>query len=129
MIVFSMDDESTFFKVSVTSTSNDVSYKIAKLIEAAAPNAVMDVLPNALLITPVDSPAFPLNANSKNTTRNTMIAFFVGAVLTAVLILLVSMFDFVVRDKKKLESSFDIPVLGVIPRQIISEEQLKGEQH
>jgi capsular polysaccharide biosynthesis protein len=128
MIVFSMDDESTFFKVSVTSTSNDVAYQVAKIIESEAPEAVMDLLPNALLITPVDSPKFPLSANSKNTTRNTIVAFAIGAVVTAVLILLISMFDFVVRDKKKLESTFDMPVLGVIPRQIISEEHTGGER-
>ena len=129
MIVFTMDDESTFFKVSVTSTSNDLSYQIAKIIESEAPGAVMDVLPNALLITPVDSPKFPLNANSKNTTRNTVVAFLIGAVVTAVAILLISMFDFVVRDKKKLEASFDIPVLGVIPRQIVSEVHTEGESN
>ena len=59
--------------------------------------------------------------NSRNVPLNTIIGAAVGAVLSMAVIFVANMLDVTIRDKKKIEDNFDIPVLGVIPR-FISEE-------
>ena len=41
---------------------------------------------------------------------------FAGAVLTALIVFVVAKLDIVIRSKEKLEQSFNVPVIGVIPR-------------
>ena len=63
----------------------------------------------------------PLNPDSKHEIRWSVVAGLCGAVLSMIVIFVHSLFDVTIYDKKKLEDSFSIPVLGVIPR-FISEE-------
>ena len=63
----------------------------------------------------------PMSPNSRNVLLNTMIGVVVGTVISMAFIFIVNMFDVVIHDKKKIEDSFDIPILGVIPR-FLSEE-------
>ena len=58
--------------------------------------------------------------NSKNTTRNAVIAFVVGAILSAAAIWVYSANDNIIRNAKRIENSLDIPVLGIIPRHDIN---------
>ena len=55
-------------------------------------------------------------ADSHRTGLYTLIGISAGAVLSMGFIFVVQLFDVTIRDKKKLEENFDIPVLGVIPR-------------
>ena len=119
MMKFYSPAETKYFVISVTTTSPELSYKIAQLIEENAPEFIRDRQRDALLLTPGDSPKYTETPNSKNTLGNSLVAFFIGAILSIVCIWLASVFDFVVRDKKKLENHFEIPVLGVIPRQML----------
>ena len=63
----------------------------------------------------------PSSPNSRNVLLNTMIGVAIGAILSMALVFVMNMFDVIIHDKKKIEDSFDIPILGVIPR-FISEE-------
>lgn len=65
----------------------------------------------------------PNSANSKNVVRNLFIGFVGGAVGSMLVIFLVAMFDIVVRDKKKLEDTFGLPIIGLIPRFDVEEEE------
>ncbi len=56
---------------------------------------------------------------------NTFIGGAVGAVLSMVAIFIYNVADVTIRDKKKIEDNFDIPVLGVIPRFISDEVKIK----
>ena len=119
MLSFSTPTDTKYFIISVTTGSPELSYKIAQLIEEKAPEFIRDRQRDALYITPGDSPKYTETPNSKNTFRNSLVAFFIGAVLSVAIIWLISVFDFLIRDKKKLEANFEVPVLGVIPRQIV----------
>ena len=63
----------------------------------------------------------PTAPNSRNVLLNTMIGVAIGTVLSMALIFIMNMFDVIIHDKKKIEDSFDTPILGVIPR-FLSEE-------
>ena len=62
-------------------------------------------------------------ANSKNVVRNALVGFVGGAVISMLAIFILSLFDIIVHDKKKLEESFDMPIIGLIPRFDVDEER------
>ena len=118
-------DDAPFFNIVITSADAELSYALADKISNLVASEVPSLIDGALLATCVDRPVPAYAANSKNLTRNTVIAFLTGAVVAALAVWVFSMFDVVIRSPKKIEDSIDIPVLGVIPRHEInlSEEQ------
>ncbi len=62
------------------------------------------------------------SANNKHVVRNSLIGFFGGMIVSMLVIFIASSFDIVIRDKKKLEDTFDIPVIGLIPKYDVGEE-------
>ena len=68
---------------------------------------------------------FLIGICSKNIFTNALIGVLIGAVVSMLGIFVYSIFDVVIRDKKKLEDNFDFPVLGVIPRYDVPVEQDK----
>lgn len=110
----------------ITATTPDPELSIA--IADALAMHIMITLPESMsypkdLISSkmIDPPVLALSPNSNHALRNALIGFVVGAVVAMVAIFVLSLFDVTIRDRKKLEDSFDIPVLGVIPR-YLSEE-------
>ena len=61
--------------------------------------------------------------NSKNVVRNVVIGFVAGAVGCMLIIFIRSLFDVAIRDKKKLEESFGLPIIGIIPRYDVEGEE------
>ena len=128
MISISRYDNTEAFEISVTSNDSDLAYAVA----SALSEAVRDDLPNRLpyekgsLYTTIINPAVPpVSPNSKNVLRNSLIGFIAGAIVAMVVVFLTTMFDVTIRDIKKIEDNFDIPVLGIIPRYISDEEASK----
>ena len=114
------------FKISITTDNPQLSFALAEGIENMAPAAIKTNVQSVLSITIFESPKLPTYPNSKHIVRNVAIAFLVGALVSAIVVWIINVFDIVIRDKKKLEDNFDIPVLGVIPIQILS-DKVKGE--
>lgn len=67
----------------------------------------------------------PISPNSRNVLINTLIGVVIGAVISMAFVFVLNMFDVVIHDKKKIEDSFDIPILGVIPRFLTEEGKAK----
>lgn len=67
----------------------------------------------------------PSSPNSRNVLLNTMIGVAIGTVISMAIIFVMDMFDVIIHDKKKLEDTFDIPILGVIPRFLAEEGKPK----
>lgn len=116
------------FEISVTSNDPDLAYAVAHSLS----EAVCDDLPNklpyekgSLYTTIINSAVPPVSPNSKNILRNSLIGFIVGAILAMLVVFLNTMFDVTIRDIKKIEDNFDIPVLGIIPRYVSDEEASK----
>lgn len=103
------------FKISFTTGDPKLSKLLAEIAEMIIPSEIISRIPNALRLTILESPS-DAKQNNKYTFRNVIIGFLAGALLSAFFIWIISMFDVVIRDRKKIEDNFDIPILGVLPR-------------
>lgn len=119
VISITSTDNSTF-TISVTTTNNKISHYISLVVyEQIKSDTFLEYLPSTFTsidIHPFESPKLANAKNSKGLFTNVLIGFLVGLVGSMVVIYVVNLFDVVIRDRKKLEDSLDIPVLGVIPR-------------
>ncbi len=68
-----------------------------------------------IVISPIDSAEAPASPSSPSTFRNTIIAAFIGAVLAALVIVIIYMFDDKMKKVEDVEKYLDLSVLGVIP--------------
>lgn len=112
-------EETEAFKIVVTTDSAEKSYVIADAVSYHIENSMTSILPDeegAIYSKRIDFPSEALSPNSKNVTRNTLLGLIIGVVVSMVAIFLFSVFDVTIRDKKKIEDNFDIPILGVIPK-------------
>ncbi len=103
------------FVIAVTTDDPYLSYNLAISFEVSAVELITDKFPSHLQITSFQSPENKLRPNSKGTIKNTAIGLVAGAVVSLVAVLAVSLFDSVIRSKKKIEDNMSVPVIGVIP--------------
>ncbi len=127
-IGFSVQSNTTYFHVSSTSTDKTLATNIATVICEIAPAHITDRIPDTLEVTIFEDPV-EATPNSKGTFKAVIIGALAGALVSALAIWIIAMFDVKIRDKKKLEDTFDIPVLAVIPQHIIPETEEKGEKN
>ncbi len=106
-----------FLMINVKTTNADLSWEIAKAIEDTLPEIYYSQIPDHLQIRTHQSATKPTAPDTVPVVKNTLVAFLAGAVISTAVIWVISVFDVVIHDKKKIEDSFDIPILGVIPRQ------------
>ena len=129
MITIKKLGDTEIFDLNVTSSNPGLSHAVAVALNAkitADKGGLSEMLTyNDVSTSTIDEPVYNEVANSKNVVRNTLIGLVGGALLTMIALYIVSMFDIIVRDRKKLDDNFDIPVLGVIPRFMVEEEGRK----
>jgi len=105
-----------------------LSLEVARSIENLLPDMMIEKIKDAQSFTIIESPNPSNVPNSKHIVKDVLIATLCGAVLSAVVIWVISVFDVVIHDKKKIEDNFDIPILGVIPRQELKKVVANGEE-
>ena len=123
-VVMKQRGDTEYFDITVTTEESRLSYAIATAISKRIESDLPESLPydSKYIRTRTTNPAVPaISPDSKHTVRNTLIGFVAGAVLSMVVIFVYSLFDVTIRDKKKIEDNFNIPVLGVIPKFITEE--------
>ena len=107
----------TCFEISATSADSKLAYDVVDIVYNSLPGLVEDVFDSySISIKNIDMPIEPTSPNSKNTVRNAIVAAVAGALLAAIIVFIISRTDVVVRSREKLEQTFDIPILGVIPK-------------
>lgn len=121
---------SSYVSVTFPETENNtrvmlitVRYKHPQVAANIANNIVKvasEVLPQyseftQVKIVPIDPAAVPSAPSSPNTFRNVIIAAFVGAVLNALIIVLVYLFNDKISSVDEIEKYLNLSVLGVIP--------------
>lgn len=110
--------------ISVTTQNPHLAYGLANSIQKVICDLDERVLAYPIeIVTPltIQHPVRPTEPNSHKVVFTTLIGLVVGAAFAMTLVFVINIMDVTVRDRKKLEDSFDVPVLGVIPR-FISEE-------
>lgn len=117
MFNFSAGNLDQTFSFSITHTNRNEAYNIANVVKTVLLQEIdtnKESKSNQVVKT-ISEPQLPVGPNSKNSERNAIIAFAVGAIAMACIILVIAFSDVTIRDKKKIEDNFNIPVLGVIP--------------
>ena len=110
-------------EISVTTDDPIKSHLIATAVSNVIKDRSHDIFAfEDALNVKIVHPSSPGAVNSKNVLRNVLIGFILGAAMTMLVIFVMSLFDIVIRDKKKLEETFDLPVIGLIPKYEIEEE-------
>lgn len=110
--------------ISVTTPNPFLSYGLANSIQRVICDPDERVLAYPVeIVTPltIQHPVRAYTPNSHREIFTTIIGLAVGTVFAMAIIFIINVMDVTVRDRRKLEDSFDVPVLGVIPR-FISEE-------
>ena len=102
------------FKVTVTTTDPEESRLIANTIAKVLPNKVSSIIEGSS-VRIVDYAVLPTQRTSPSFTKNTAIGLLAGGLLSALIIVVRHLFDDVVRSEEFLTSSFDIPMLAIIP--------------
>ncbi len=134
MLSFSQDTDLPIFDVIVTDYDQELAKTVANEIVALSVDLyesetgitsvdlpIHDLVPHKAKFTIYQSPSSDtLLPNDKNVTKNAIISGFATAVLSTLAVIVFSMFDVTIRDKKKLENGTNIPLLGVIPRSELS---------
>lgn len=111
--------------ISVTTGDPYLSCGIATSIANVFDKGDTLAYPDDVVFTKTVQVATPNAANSRNVVLNTIIGALVGVIVSMIAIFLFNMFDVIIHDKKKIEDSFDIPVIGVIPRFMTEEGRSK----
>ena len=114
--------------VNVTTRDKMLSYCLAESIQYMICQTEKRVLaydPQIVKTHPIQEPEPARHPDSHRILLYAVIGAALGAFLSMGAIFVIQLFDVTIRDKKKIEENFDIPVLGVIPRFIAEEGKSK----
>ena len=115
MISASAVDETEIFKVTVTSTNPDEAALIANTIADVLPEKISDIVDGSS-VRVVDYAVVSTNRISPNYTRYAILGAVVGAVASAVLIIILQLLDDIIHADEYITDTYpDIPLLATIP--------------
>ena len=107
-------DSTEVFKVVVTSPDPEEAEKIANAIAYILPNRIKDII-DGTSAKVVENAVVAARPSSPSYTKNTMIGFLIGFVLTAALIVLQELMDITVRTEEDIAQSTKHPILAAVP--------------
>ncbi len=114
-ISYNATEDTYLFDFSVTTADPEVSYALACVFEECAPKKIFNVteIDSLRIASGAEKPTAPSNGN--NIARNVVIGFFVGALLTLVIVFVIDMLDVRIKSEEDLVKSYPYPILGSIP--------------
>lgn len=128
MISYSEVSDTDLFNATIVSAYPGDAYTVATALAELAPQRIQTIKGfDALRVT--DKPKFDRVARVNNVTkRNTMFGALIGAVISALAIIIIKIFDVRISDESDLTKVYDKPVLGVIPNfdEIIKDSSKKS---
>ena len=109
-------EDTAMFKVTVTTTDPELSYRIAHQLETSVPKK-MESSNNSLITASVEDSAIKASDHeSKGYVKKCAIGFVAGAILAAAFIILKDLLDIRIKNPDELSEVYEIPILGTIPR-------------
>ena len=107
-------DSTEIFQVVVTSSDPKEAEQLADAIAYIMPKRIASIIEGTSAKV-VDSAVLPSRPSSPSYTKNTLIAFVLGMMMTVAIIVLQDLFDITVRDEEDLQRSCKHPVLAAVP--------------
>ena len=115
-------DNTEIFKVTVTSTDPYEAQKIADAVSYILPKRIATII-DGTSAKVADAAVVPAKASSPSYTKNTIIGFLLGALLSVAVVVLRELFDISIRTVEDIGTVCDRPVLAAVPDM---EVQTKG---
>lgn len=117
MLSIAIVGSATCFDVAAVSTDPTLSYHVTDIVHDTLADEIEYVFASySITIKDIDPPVEAISPDGKNTVRNALIGFLAGALLTMVIVFIVNKLDVVIRSRDKIETNFNIPIIGTIPR-------------
>ena len=107
-------DETEIFRVTVTHPDPETAHKLADAISYIFPKRIDSIIESTSAQV-VDAAVIPAAPSSPSYTRNTLIGFFVGLVLVAVIVILRELFNVSIRTEEDIARACDYSVLATVP--------------
>lgn len=103
------------FRVTVWDHDPYQAENVANTIARVLPDKIASVVDGSS-VKIVDTAVVPTHRSSPSYSRNTIIGFIIGAVISMVIILIVKYSDPYIKNEDYVAQNFDLPLLAVIPR-------------
>lgn len=110
----SSENGTEIFRVTVTSEDPEEAAKIANIIADVLPESIASVVDGSS-VRVVDRAVVNYHKVSPNVKRLAAVGLIAGALISAVAVVLIDLFDDAIRDEEYLTKTFNTPVLALIP--------------
>ena len=110
----SIIEETSSFFVRVTTTDPTLTYNIALSVAKMAPQQIEDFQDTGSLEV-LSYPTMPTSPVGPNASRNALLGFMIGFVLSAFLVILRELLDNRIKTAEEITEIFHLPVFGVVP--------------
>lgn len=107
-------DETEMFRVRVSHEDPEMAAKIANTIGQIAPKKITEIIDGSSAKI-IDMAKVPTGRAAPNYVKTMIIGLFVGAALSAALVILQDFLDVRIKSEEDLMEISDAPILGVIP--------------
>ncbi len=114
MITATTVGETQIFQVVVTSEDPEEAEKIADAIAYVLPKRITTIVEGTSTKV-VDAAVLPTSASSPSYTRNAMLGFLIGLVLTAAVVVVLELLDITIRTEEDITQNCKHPVLATVP--------------
>lgn len=114
MISAEPEGETEMFRVTVTSSSPQMSADIANTIAQIAPDEIAEIIEGSSAKI-IDEARVPQYRSSPSYSLNAVVGAVVGGVLAALVFVLMHVLDMRIKSEEDLKKICQVPVLGVIP--------------
>lgn len=108
-------ENTAMFKITVTTSSADLSYEIAHQLEMTVPKMMKNTNSGLVNASVEDKPIKASAAGSLGYAKKCSIAAIIGVIIAAAYIILRNLLDVRIRTSEELIEKYNIPVLGSIP--------------
>ncbi len=115
MVTTSTVDDTEIFEIKITCSDPNEAANIANTFAKVTPEVIQSVI-YASSVRVIDY-AKPSNVKvSPNPTKNTIIGFLIGLLLSCAFIFIRELFDVRIKNESDIEGMFNYPILGIIPK-------------
>lgn len=121
-------ENTAMFKITVTTTSADLSYEIAHQLETSVPKMMRNTNNGLVQASVEDKPVKASAAGSLGYAKKCSIAAIIGVIIAAAYIILRNLLDVKIRTSEELIEKYNIPVLGSIPSFSVSSSSSRSSR-
>lgn len=126
MLSCSQIEDTTAFKISITSTDKVRAAEIANIVADTCPEEIVRVL-KVGGVEVIDYAKEPTKPSSPSLKKNVLIGFMAGFALSFLLFFIKDLFDTSIKNEEDLVREFTIPIIGTVPK-LMPAERSRGTQ-